>query len=240
MRLFLPTACAEGGGGGGTDVLHAPRGCVSFQMQLSFQQAWQMCFWGPGSSSCPCGGCLPCSIELCPTERGHSSSQSLPRFFSQVLLTYSHILSESLHLCTQLFLSLVPFSLYQPILSGAAISFPAPSNLFLFSSLSIGLYLSPPCLPIPWSHHAFLTPPVPAPPLSFSPFPPPSRPPSPKPAWQSLLQQSRLISIANTQRPPQTDINLHLSVMNISHLPQEGFIQHGRVRRGKQECGTAA
>lgn len=69
---------------------------------------------------------------------------------------------------------------------------------------------------------------------SFSPFPPTSPPPFPKPAWQRLLQEGRLISIANTQRPPQPDINLHLSVMNISHLPREGFIQHGRVGRGKR------
>lgn len=64
-------------------------------------------------------------------------------------------------------------------------------------------------------------------------LPPASSPPSFKPARQSLLQQGRLISIANTQRPPQPDIILHLSVMNISHLPQEGFIQHGRVGRGE-------
>jgi len=36
MRLFLHAACAEGGGGGGRGVLLAPRGCVSFQTQLSF------------------------------------------------------------------------------------------------------------------------------------------------------------------------------------------------------------
>lgn len=71
-------------------------------------------------------------------------------------------------------------------------------------------------------------------------FPPASPPPSPKPSWQSLLQEGRLISIANTQRPPQPDINLHLSVMNISHLPREGFIQHGRVGSGRGERGTGA
>lgn len=38
------------------------------------QEAWQMCFWGPGCRSCPHGSCPPCNAELCPTERGHSSS----------------------------------------------------------------------------------------------------------------------------------------------------------------------
>lgn len=104
-------------------------------------------------------------------------------------------------------------------------------------------------LPLPvtsLSHHSLV------PPYLIHPFcpsslsqllfhlPPASSPPSFKPARQSLLQPRRLISIANTQKPPQPDIILHLSVMNISHLPQEGFIQYGRVGRGRREHGTAA
>lgn len=57
--------------------LQVPRGCVlPDSVELSDEQeAWQMCFQGPGSSSsCPHGSCPPCYAELCPMERDHNSS----------------------------------------------------------------------------------------------------------------------------------------------------------------------
>jgi len=120
-----------------------------------------------------------------------------------------------------------------------------PSSFCL--SLFISLYLFPTfSLPIPPSLQYRLSSSLPLLSLPQLPFLLPScisPPPSPKPAWQNLLQEGRLISIANTQRPPQPNINLHLSVMNISHLPQEGFIQRGRVGSGnvalEHELGSA-
>lgn len=149
-----------------------------------------------------------------------------PAFSLQELLTIPHFFSESLHPCTQ------PFHPLYPILSCTAIFSPLPSSLSLF----ISLYLFPTfSLPIPPSLQYRSSSSLPLLFLPQFPFLLPlciSPPPSPKPAWQNLLQEDRLISIANTHRPPQPDINLHLSVMNISHLPQEGFIQHGRVGSG--------
>lgn len=105
---------------------------------------------------------------------------------------------------------------------------PSPSTCYLLASLPrSGDSLVPPYL-----IHSYCVCPSSLSQLLFH-LLPASSPPSFKPARQSLLQQGRLISIANTQRPPQPDIILHLSVMNISHLPQEGFIQHGRVGRGE-------
>lgn len=217
---------------------------MSFLMQLSFPVS-------NNHGKCASGALGPAPTHMAATHPVALSSalqkgvtghhEVCPNFFLQALLTYtSPPLRDPSPLHSILFLA-VPFV---PLSSH---SFHC-SQLFprSFHPVPLLLHLSLPVTSLP--HHS-LVPPylihpycVCPPSLSqlLSHLPPASSPPSFKPARQSLLQQGKLISIANTQRPPQPDIILHLSVMNISHLPQEGFIQHGRVGRGRREHGTAA
>lgn len=174
MRLFLRAACAEGGGG--RVVLQAPGGGVTFQMQPSFpvsNKHGKCAFEALGPA--PTRAAAACPVVLSSAlQRGATAHHEVcPAFFLQALLTYS---TPPLRDPPPLLSTLSLTGPFLPLLSHSS----QCSHLFPWSFQPVPLLhplhlplLIPLCLPIPWSHHAFLSPSVSASPLSFTaPFPP--------------------------------------------------------------------